>query len=181
MTLWSPKHHPKTTTISRRIRNRADLSISVQPPAIPLLKQSRSRRTTSLPTPTYNPIKYQTPNTGPSSSSWGSKQVTSDFSPNEHPSTDLLLAQSLDLSSYALPNEPKRQSGPVLGPPILHDYQIIQADISRHPLSPIPPSRSGTISRGAPLSTGQEQVHIPLPELRDMRYVPVSRPKVALS
>jgi hypothetical protein len=57
MTSRSPtQQYPKTTTISRRLRYRADQGFSVQPPEIPRLRNVRPRRAATLPEPHYKPL-----------------------------------------------------------------------------------------------------------------------------
>src|SRR5690349_17030035 len=67
MTPRSPKQHPKTTTISRRLRNRADQNISAQPPE---LRSTRPRRASTQSAPRQNPVGYQTPESHPPSLAW---------------------------------------------------------------------------------------------------------------
>jgi hypothetical protein len=178
----SSKQHSKTTTISRGIRNRVDSNLSVQPPEIPLLKQSRPCRATTSPTPTYNSITSRTSDPRTLSPSSDSEEVSvgetggpphsgslHSTRVHEHSFADLLLSQNSVLNSYALPNEPQRNSGPVLGSPIVHNYQAIQTATLGLPLTPIPPPVPGTINHKEPLSIGQHQLHIPYLELRDMR------------
>jgi hypothetical protein len=60
MTRRSPKQQPKSSTISRRIRNRADHSISIQPPKHSPVVSLRSRRAVASTSPRHISVNYQT-------------------------------------------------------------------------------------------------------------------------
>ncbi|KAG9192220.1 hypothetical protein G6011_10954 [Alternaria panax] len=78
----SKPYQLKTTTISRRLRDRADQNLSVQPPEIPQIRGARSHRAADLSTPRHNPIDYQTRRLHPLPLVWNTSQVLEDIPPN---------------------------------------------------------------------------------------------------
>jgi hypothetical protein len=180
MTHRSPNpHQPKTTTISRRLRDRADQNLSVQPPEIPQIREARSHRAADVQTPRHNPIDYQTPGSHPLSLAWNTSHVLEDIPPN---STFHLLPSDQDSS---------------LGPPFAQTsysthHESLQDSSSRpaHSVSPqtlrtphSQPSRAPTFSP-SPLTSvsGSHGSELQVPvdvgqsddsflELQDMRYI----------
>lgn len=175
MTPRSPKHHhqTKTTTISRRLRNRADQNLSVQPPVIPPSRGLRSYRAAS---PRHNPADYQTPESQTLSLAWDTPDTleniqrsnTSNPSNTEgSPSSNLLFAQALEFPTY--------ESTPGLQPGLVssvgnrtQNYQQSTPALSSLP-SPLP-SVSGSHDFDLRVSADPEQPHNPFLELQDMRY-----------
>ena len=190
MTQRSPNpHQPKTTTISRRLRDRADQNLSVQPPEIPQIRGARSCRAANLQTPRHNPIDYQTPGSHPPSLTWNTSHLLEDI-PKSHPSQpapsdqsqfqDTALAQTIDF--FPLDSRHDSRLGPVstAGHPTPRTNHI-------HPtqsLDLLPSPSLSTSSRHSSKvepSTDLEQSHDPLLELQDMRYAtpPVVRRAVS--
>jgi hypothetical protein len=172
MTHRSPKlHQPKTTTISRRFRDRADQNLSVQPPEIPQIRSVRSRRAATLPTPRHVSIDYHTPSSQLPSLAWDTSDVFED-SPRSNTSypTDLeqdkshdsLLAQNLDLQPHAS----SRESNSELIPLASHWTSRTQQAILPSPL----PSASSSLDLELQLSTDPELPHETFLDLQDMRY-----------
>lgn len=180
MTHRSPKpYQPKTTTISRRLRDRADQNLSVQPPEIPQIRGARSHRAANLQTPRHNPIDYQTPGSHPLSLAWNTSHVLEDIPPD---STFHLLTSDQDRSpdsSLAQITYPAHHES-------LQDSNLVPAhsvgsQTLRTPLSQ--PSRAPTFFP-SPLTSvsGSHDPELQLPvdvghsddsffELRDMRYI----------
>lgn len=178
MTPRSPNHyqHPKTTTISRRLRNRADQNLSVQPPGISQSRGVRPRRAATLPAPRHNPVDYQTPESHPSSLAWDSPDVfetkpprtlSSPLTAEENRPNDQLLAQLVGsyegargLHSNFVPNPDHRTN---------RNYQVQPTPGLGFLPSPLP-SVSGSHDFELRLSADPEQSHDPFLELQDMRY-----------
>jgi len=183
MTDRSPKpHQPKTTTISRRLRDRADQNLSVQPPEIPQIRGARSHRAANLQTPRHNPIDYQTPGSHPLSLAWNTSHVLEDIPPDS--SFHLLTSHrdrspdsSLAQTTYSAHHEPLQDSNPGLA-------HSVSPQSLRTPHSQ--PSRALTFFP-SPLTSvsGNHDLELQLPvdvgqsddsflELQDMRYITLS-------
>jgi hypothetical protein len=175
MTPRSPTQqpHPKTSTISRRLRNRADQHLSVQPPELPQLRGLRSRRAATLPsnrrTSTSYPVQDAYLHT------WDANlHNTLHPSTTSHPThlahSNLLLQEALDVATYHSSRD--APSAPVSIPPPAPDRYQVQpsspADLLPSPL----PSLSG--SHTATEFDYSESPHDPSLELQDMRYGSVS-------
>ncbi|KAF1843729.1 uncharacterized protein K460DRAFT_290819 [Cucurbitaria berberidis CBS 394.84] len=176
MTPRSSKHHQqsKTSTISRRFRNRADQAISSRPPEIPQLRGVRSRRAATLPAPRHNPVDNQTPEPHPSSLAWDAPDVlensprnTSNRAVEENPPCNLLLSQSLDFPSYESPQGLRSELLPNTDDTATRNYQL-QPTPRRSTLSSSLPSVSSSHDFELRLSTDPEQPHDPFLELQDM-------------
>lgn len=175
MTHRSPKHHqPKTTTISRRIRDRVDQNLSVQPPEIPQIRAVRARRAATLPTPRHNPIDYQTSDSHPPSLAWDTPHniegllhsSTSQIpDPAEGQFSHPLLAQSFDTS----PRQSSRGSTSITQQ-TSRDHQVQPTLAPTFLPSPLP-SVSGSQDFELQFSADPGQSHNSFLELQDMRYV----------
>ena len=115
MTPWSPKQHQsqhKTTTISRRLRNRADQNLSVQPPEIPLLRTVRPRRASTLPTSHYEPSHHHATDPHPPSTAWETSEVLDHIprSSTSNPRTVEEDAQPLDYPPYESPRTSRSEA-----------------------------------------------------------------------
>lgn len=171
MTPRSPTQQPqpKTTTISRRLRNRADQHLSVQPPELPQLRGLRSRRAATLPsnrrTSTSFPVQEAHLN------AWNTEHTnTLQRSSTSHPAelahSNLLLQEALDIATF---HSPRDTSSALVS---LHSaepehYQVqpnSPADLLPSPL----PSLSG--SHTATEFDYSESPHDSSLELQDMRY-----------
>jgi hypothetical protein len=110
MTSRSQKQQPKTTTISRRIRNRADQSLSVQPSE---LRALRSHRPATLPLSTSHPsADHQTQEEA--LSFWGSSDILDPFPRSNtsrpaatfnDPASNLLLSEVVNIPPYHSPRQ----------------------------------------------------------------------------
>ena len=175
MTPRSPTQlpHPKTTTISRRLRNRADQHLSVQPPEPSQLRGLRSRRAATLPsnrrTSTSYPVQEAYLN------SWhahpdGTLQRSSTSHPAHLADSNLLLQNALDIATYHSPRD--AHTAPVsIHPGAPATYQVQPSSPADLLLSPLP-SLSG--SHTATEFDYSESPHDSSLELQDMRYAPVS-------
>lgn len=182
MTPRSPKqqqHHPKTSTISRRLRNRADQNLSVQPPELPQLRGLRSRRAATLPTarPTsanYQPEETHTPSWDPDVLDALTRSNTSHPTGFIHnPQTGLVLSQPLDIQSYHSGRLSPATTAPVSLAPDSESYEV-QPAIGREVLPSPLPSLSGSHTAtefDLRLSAEPEPHHDPSLELQDMRFV----------
>ncbi|KAF1938064.1 hypothetical protein EJ02DRAFT_37812 [Clathrospora elynae] len=165
------QHQPKTTTISRRLRDRADQNLSVQPPEIPQIRSVRPRRAATLPTPHYNPIEYPTPESHPPSLVCDTSQVLEDF-PRSNTSNsthfeeerphDLPLAQNLEFRPHESPQRSISR--------LVHQTSRSQQTQPTSRLEFLLPSVSGSHDFESQLSADPEQPHDTFFELRDMRY-----------
>lgn len=172
MTPRSPTQqpHPKTTTISRRLRNRADQHLSVQPPEPPHLRGLRSRRAATLPSNRRTSTSY--PAQEPYLRSWHpNPDTTLQPSSTSHPAhlaqSNLLLQGALDTAAYHSPRDAStalvsfHQGAPA-------SYQVRSSSPADLVPSPLP-SLSG--SHTATEFDYSESPHDPSLELQDMRYV----------
>jgi hypothetical protein len=169
MTHRSEPHQPKTTTISRRLRDRADQNLSIQPPVIPQIRSIRSRRAATLPTPRHIP-DYHTPGSHPPLLAWDTSNVLEDIprsntphptNPKQNRSHDLLLARNLDLQPHGSPPESKSDIVPFA----IHQTSRFDEAQSTQRLGFLP----------SPLSSASgshdfELPHETLLDLQDMRY-----------
>ena len=172
MTHRSPKpHQPKTTTISRRLRDRADQSLSVQPPVIPQIRSVRSRRAATLHTQRHN-SDYLTPGSHPPSLAWDTSNVLENIprSNTFHPTNpEQNRSHDLDLQPHESPPESNSELIPFAS------NQTLRFDDTRstQKLGFLPstlPSASGSHDFELQLSTDPELPHETLFDLQDMRY-----------
>ncbi|KAH8727063.1 hypothetical protein GQ44DRAFT_738372 [Phaeosphaeriaceae sp. PMI808] len=172
MTTRSPKHqHPKTTIISRRLRNRTDRALSIQPSEI---RNTRPHRAATLPEPprhkTINPQLHE-PLQSPAI--WGTKDITKNppFASNlaqvgEDQSLHVLVSQNTHFNSY----DSTQGLRPVLlptEPPTTRDYQQPPNPALKFPISPRP-SVSGSLDFDFLSSTKPQESHSPFVHLQDM-------------
>lgn len=160
MTPRSPKQHPKTTTISRRLRSRAQQNLSVQPPEPLQLRSVRPRRAATLPEPHLDTL-----------------QLHPRFSP-----TRGLQASG---ASHALETSQQQQDilhSPHTSPQVSNSGPVTTAHstISNFRISPLsafefPPSPLLSVSSSLDFevslsSTDHQQPQNPLIDYQDMRY-----------
>jgi hypothetical protein len=172
MTPRSPKQHqatlPKTTTISRKLRNRADQNLSIQPPELAHLRGLRTqRRATTLPSvrrtsDNYLPGETQRP------TAWNPNVLDAyTRSTTSHPTALVQnlhsdLSHPLDLHSY----HPHRTSVSTSS-----GYEVLPSSDSDLLPSPLP-SLSGSHTATEfelRLSVEPEAPHNSSLELQDMR------------
>jgi hypothetical protein len=182
MTPRSPKQHQaplKTTTISRKLRNRADQDISIQPPELAHLRGLRTqRRAVTLPSVRRTSVNCssgdtQTPAWDPNLLDAYTRSTTS------HPTGLVqnlhsgLLSQPLDLATF----HPHRTEPPTLASISTgQGYEALPASDSELLPSPLP-SLSGSHTAtefDLRLSVEPEPPHNSSLELQDMRYAPQS-------
>ncbi|KAF1839662.1 hypothetical protein BDW02DRAFT_5526 [Decorospora gaudefroyi] len=172
----SKPHQPKTTTISRRLRDRADLHLSVQPPEFPQIRSVRPRRAATLPTPRHNPSDYQTAGTHTDSLAWNTSLLLTDTSPNDTPdptnlaqarSHNLLLAQQLEFQPRDASGVPDSGLATLASGQTSRVYQAQPTQTSDFLQSPLP-SVSGSHDFELQLSTDPDQPHGSFLELQDM-------------
>lgn len=172
MTPRSPKPHPKTSTISRRLRNRADQNLSHQPPELPHFRGLRSRRAVTLPSTrrisgNYPPEEEQPPVWNPSDilDPFPRSNTSHPAGLEEEPPADLLLSQSLQLSPYNSPHPLSAQNE-------TERYQAKSSsrpDLASSPLPSLSDSPASTTYQ-LHLSAETEQLHpASVQELQDMR------------
>jgi hypothetical protein len=171
-------HQPKTTTILRRLRERADQNLSVQPPVIPQIRSVRSRRAATLPTPRPISIDYHTPGSHSPSLAWNTSNVFEDIprSNTFHPTDieqdrlhDPLRAQNLVLQPHASPRASTSELSTFTShrPSRTHQAQPIpRLGVLPSPLL----SASGSVDLELQLSTDPEVPHETFLDLQDMRY-----------
>ena len=169
MTPRSPtkQPQPKTTTISRRLRNRADQDLSVQPPELPQLRGLRARRAATLPSNRRTPATFPTQEAH--LNDWNGNLNSFSRSQTSHPAdlahSNLLLQEALDIATYQSPRD--ASSSLVSLPSEEPSYQVhptTPADLLPSPL----PSLSG--SHTATEFDYTEPPHDPSLDLQDMRY-----------
>jgi hypothetical protein len=171
------QQHPKTTTISRRLRYRADQLLSNQSSEIPQLRSVRPRRAATLPEPRHDPLDSQRQNLPQNLVAWetadfiegpqSSRRISHSASVIEQ-SVDQLLAQTLDFSPHS---SPQGSCSALVStePRTIRDYQQAQYPQPGLPPSPLP-SVSSNFDFEAPLpSTDPQQSHHPFIDLQDMR------------
>jgi hypothetical protein len=171
-------HQPKTTTISRRLRDRADQNLSVQPPEIPQIRGARSHRAADLPTPRHNSIDYQTPGSHPLSLAWNTSHVLEDIPPNStcrpltsdhNRSHNLSFARTLDFphhESLRGSNSELASGTSLQGTRNSHGQPTQAPTFVSSPLSSV----SGSNDIELQLSADLEQPDESFLDLQDMRY-----------
>ncbi|KAJ5031183.1 hypothetical protein PSV08DRAFT_386718 [Bipolaris maydis] len=177
MTHWSSNpHQPKTTTISRRLRDRAKQHLSVQPPEIPQIRGPYSCRAATLPTPRHNPIDYQTPGSHPPSLAWNTSHILDDTSHNRSsqptsPAQDRFLDSASAQTAHFSLHESHPGSDSTVVPTASN--QIVQTDHilpTQSQQNPTSPSLSTSIGQSLQLQSlaDFEQPHEPILESQDM-------------
>lgn len=174
MTNRSLKQHPKTTTISRRLRNRADQNLTVQPAEISQLRNVPPRRVAAQPTLDYDPSTYQNPQSQHTPLDWEAGTLARSRSHSlltrtgAETSTDVSETQHLhSRPDYAIQNSPGEL---ITG----------RESLASRAYSPVPASASGFGSSSLPLvsdshnfdlpfATAHEAPLSPYIELQDMR------------
>jgi hypothetical protein len=176
MTSRSPRKHSHSTTISRRLRYRAEQNLSIQPPEIIRLRNVRPRRAATLLEPRHDQLNpgRQVPH-----------QLLVDssedlFTIDSRPSSTSQLVNPGDLSRPVDQCEERHlEFSPHSSP---QDFATLTAlpqpvpDISLHSysVSAFPPSPLLSVSESldfeVPLpGTDFQQSHAPFPDLQDMR------------
>jgi hypothetical protein len=178
MTPRSPhRPHPKTTTISRRLRNRADQTLYIQPPEIPRLRSVRPRRAATLPQPHHEPLESRRQQSQKRFEDWDTEDlgVESQISRTSncvevgaHHQSVNILAQRLETSPH-VPLQSSIQGLVSTEPRVVTEYQQLQYPTPEFPPSPHP-SVSGSLDFGVPFSaTDPRQSQNPYIDLQDMR------------
>jgi len=178
MTPRSPKQHqappPKTTTISRKLRNRADQNLTIQPPELAHLRALRTqRRAATLPSVRRTSANYPTEETH-TPATWDPNALDAyTRSTTSHPTGLVqnlhsgLLSHAPDFQTF----HPHRASVSTV-----RGYEILPASDSELVPSPLP-SLSGSHTAtefDLRLSVEPEAHHSSSLELQDMRYGPLS-------
>lgn len=173
MTPRSPKQQPKTTTISRRLRNRADQHLSVQPPELSHLRGLRAQRAATLPSKSLNhaPINYSGPDNH--INTWNPNFDVVPRSNTSHPAqpvqvshSNLLLQEALDIATY---ESPRNVSTKVEREPYRLHPSSSPVDLVPSPLPSLSGSHTAT-EFDLRLSADPEPPHHSSLELQDMRY-----------
>ncbi|KAF2660696.1 hypothetical protein K491DRAFT_701513 [Lophiostoma macrostomum CBS 122681] len=183
MTPRSPKQQSKSSTVSRKLRIRADQNISVLPPELPQLRGIRSRRAATLPTtrrisvnyhPERLPVNYQ--NEEPQSSVWDPCELDPFTRSNsshpsgleQNPPSDL-LSQSFNFPPYQSPQRSPVQLEDSSNQPEPSFQAKAVADTTLLP-SPLSPLSGGPIVADYELHLPSESKipHDPSVELQDM-------------
>jgi hypothetical protein len=176
MTSRSPRQHSQSTTISRRLRYRADQNLSVQPPEIRRLRNVRPRRAATLLEPRHDQLdpERQVPHQLLVNSS------EDEFIIDPRPSSTLQLVNSGDLSQsvdqylernleFSPHSSPEGFATLRAVPQPVPDIPLPSNSVSGFPPSPLP-SVSGSHDFEVPLSgTNFQQSHASFPNLQDMR------------
>jgi hypothetical protein len=178
MTPRSPTHkHPKTATISRRLRNRADQHLALQPPELFRLTSARSYPAANLPEPRHTLLDTQRQDLQQDRVTWKFAYLTEDPRPSHtlysarrvghqpvYPDLEQTLAFSPHYSSHGSHPVPKSAE-----PQDVRDHQQRHLSVSGLPPSPLP-SVSGSLDFEAPLTSAEpQQSRIPVVELQEMR------------
>jgi hypothetical protein len=174
MTHRSLKQHLKTTTISRRLRNRADQELSAQPAEISQLRNVHPRRTTTQPALDYDPASYQSPESHQPPLEWEAGTVARHTSHSlftligAETSTNVLETQHPYLRpDYTTQNSPgERNTVDEPHAPPYHSPDLVSASGLGHSQ---PPSVSDSHNFELPLAEVHEQPLTPYIELQDMR------------
>lgn len=181
MTQRSTKpYQPKTTTISRRLRDRAEQNqnLSVQPPEIPLIRGARSRRAATLPTPRHNPIDYQTPGSHPPSLAWNTSHILEGIRPSysSQPTSselrlfrDLVPSQTTHFPPHESPQGSESEFVSTINHQSSHSHHIPASQTIEFLPSPLP-STSSSHAFEFQSQAGFEQPNDSFIELQDMRY-----------
>lgn len=168
MTPRSPKQHHKSTTISRRLRLRAQQNLSVQPPESLQLRSVRPRRAATLPEPHLDTL-----------------QIHHQLGPirelhlrdNSHSLETSQRQQGLLHSPHTSPQG--SSPGPTVTEQLTaQNFRLSPFSVFEYPPSPLP-SVSGSLDFEASLpSTNHQQPHNPLINFQDMRYAALRAPCV---
>lgn len=182
MTPRSPKPTPKTTTISRRLRSRADQDISVQPPELPQVRTLQARRAAAHSSSTRR-ISVNYPHHQPEEaqlSVWDPSEILDTFtrSNTSHPTAleettppDLLLSQPLELTPYHSPRHSPSAFAPQSIEQEANHYEVPPTSGSDLLPSPLP-SLAGSHTAGDydfRLSTEPDHHQQDSVDLQDMR------------
>jgi hypothetical protein len=178
MTPRSPKHqHPKTATISRRHRYRADQNFSILPPEIPHLGNIRPHRAATLPEPRHDLLDPQRHDSQDHQAVWGIRDLTEDpqlsealqpSSIGERQPVYPLLEQILGLSPHSSPHVSNSVPVSTEGEAV-RGYQQPQYSESELPPSPLASVTDSLDLEPSLTSTNPRQSHIPIVDLQEMR------------
>jgi hypothetical protein len=178
MTPRSPHtQHHKTTTISRRLRTRADQDLSIQSPELPRLRRVRPHRAATLPEPHPEALDSQRQKSHQDFQNWDTGDLVKESAISgdsdsvevaiDHQSVHI-LAQRPETS----PHVSLRSSIPGLvatETQVSLEYQQLQYPAPGYPPSLLS-SASGAPDFEVPLSTtDSRQLHDPYINLQDMR------------
>jgi hypothetical protein len=178
MTPRSPhRQHHKSTTISQRLRNRADQHLSIQPPEIPRLRSVRPRRAPTPPERHHEPLHTRSQTSPQSFTEWNIEDRASESHISgvsdpvqvgvHHQSVDT-LAQRLETSPLDSLQDVIPDLVSIASPTGSHFQQLQYSapELSPTPLTSVPE----TLSFEVPLATRDPtQLHNPYIDLQDMR------------
>lgn len=180
MTPRSPKPTPKTTTISRRLRSRADQDLAIQPPELNQARTFRARRAATFSSIRRTSVHYHPPQTDEAPLPiWDTSEILEQFprSNTSHPSaleeatpSDLLLPQPLGLTPYHSPQHSPSALARLPGNQGPDSYGLPSVSSSEFLPSPLP-SLAGSLPAGDyefGIHTESDH-HNPSVELQDMR------------
>ncbi|KAH7393876.1 hypothetical protein DE146DRAFT_110733 [Phaeosphaeria sp. MPI-PUGE-AT-0046c] len=159
MTPRSTKQHHKSTTISRRIRSRAQQNLSVQPPETVQLRSVRPRRAATLPEPHLDTLQVR--------HQFLQQQLGGSISGNPNSSE---TSRRLQGFAHSPQNSPQ---GPSPGPtateyPTTQNFQLSPLTAFEPSPSPLP-SVSDSLDFGVSLSSADPQhPHNTLVDFQDM-------------
>ncbi|KAF2176400.1 hypothetical protein K469DRAFT_723246 [Zopfia rhizophila CBS 207.26] len=177
MTPRSPKQQAKTSTISRRLRFRADQNLSVQPPELPQLRTLRSRRAATLPSTRRISVNYQPEEAH--SPLWDPSEILDPFPRGntshptgleENPTSGLLLSQPLEFTPYHSPQCSPTELVPISTQSESEHYEVPPSsgsDLLPSPLSSLSGSHTAA-EYELRLSTEAEDPRDHSVELQDM-------------
>lgn len=178
MTPRSPKQqHSKTTTISRRLRNRADQDLSVQPQEISQLRLARPRRAATLPTSRQEPTDFPPINLHQHPFIWETEEAAEDPCQSatsvpsgivEHQPEDIILEQNLDFVAYESAQSAHTGLASATEPHTAQKYGHHHTSGSETSPPPLPPV-SESIGFDLLSSAHSHQPHNSFVDLQDMR------------
>jgi hypothetical protein len=172
MTPRSPTHkHPKTATISRRLRNRAGQNLAIQPPELPRLTSVRSHPAANLSGPCDTPLDTPRQDSQQHRVTWEFGDLTEDPQPSHTLYSAPVYADLEQTLGYSPHNSPhSSHSVPKSAElPSVRNYQQGHFSLSGLPPSPLP-SVTGSLDFEAPLTSAEpQQSRIPIIELQEMR------------
>jgi hypothetical protein len=179
MTPRSPaQQHQRSTTISRRLRYRADQNLSTQPPVIPRSRNVRPRRATTLPEPHHDLLHSRHQPSQQHLVDWQHEDLVRDTQTSSnsrslrisalHRPVNLPLAPNLDFTPHDSPQDSSPSLVPT-EPPTPQSYQLTPyspSDLLAVQNSVVPSSLNFEVPLPDP---DPQQPHSPFVELQDMR------------
>ncbi|ORY15874.1 hypothetical protein BCR34DRAFT_477273 [Clohesyomyces aquaticus] len=151
MTPRSPKHQSKTSTNSRKLRDRAYQNLSIQPPELPQLRSIRSRRAATVTSARRISVNYQSEDTH--TPAWDPAAILDPLPRcntshptglEEHPPADLRLSQPL--SPYHSPQSSPTHFESESTGTVPEEFDISHPFDSHLPPSPLPSLSGGNLT-----------------------------------